>query len=160
MQQKSSTTADSFVKLVEDLYNHKWSFLSKRDDESFYSFMKTMEEERNLYVRARALGPRAVAEYHAIMRQSFFEEASKSYLTGKKDGIESQKEYINTGDAEFDHFRTEVIQHDWYADFSDDIKVWRRAKENLERLEGILKEKVNEPKYKMFFDYYRSTIKY
>lgn len=49
---------------------------------------------------------------------------------------------------EFDSYLTQLQQHDWFYDYSDDHSVWKRGEDSFKNLS---KQAANDPvKYEMF----------
>lgn len=142
----------------DEVHNHKWSFFFNFDDTSYYSFIKAMDEERALFQRALRIGPEGVTIFFNLQKRALSKYRSTVFNDGYEKGKQALAPIVETGDDEFDEFRKYVVNHDWFYDYTDDGSVWRRGNEQRKKIEGILKQKENDPKYKIFFDHYAAKM--
>jgi hypothetical protein len=141
MEDKKEITLEEFLNM---LATHTWSV----ECTSYMTFIRASRAEQELFRIAMAGGPRFVEalanakiqflkDIEADIRNSFNIDLSLQ-LTNQKNLLEG---YIETGDAEFDAFRKQVREHDYYYDFSDSATVYKHGEEQRRAIETIVREK-------------------
>ncbi len=118
--------------------------------DSFFDFFAAMNYLIKCFHESIRGGPQYVTTFVYHLRSMFYEELNKRIRDEKNKWDERERDHFETGDEEFDAFRRMVLNHDWYADFSDDSAVWHSAERRWHQIQEIVKAK--EGIYRTFLD--------
>ncbi len=119
------------------LRSHKWL----HEANSFQEAMEYGKKESEIQAIAWFNGPRYVEAYIRKMQNNIKTKIDEGHQKGFKYAEDIYASEIETGDKDFDNFRTLVKEFDWYYSFSDDINVYRKGKKAEQAILDIVADK-------------------
>jgi hypothetical protein len=142
---------------LENLYNKLGEHNFTLEATSFYELFQSIEADYAIFHEAKTHGIEGVLMYLAELEacRSVNEEAAHERgMISQKRLSDSTIEYLNKQleatrkkyMKPIDFFMEKLEAHDWYYEFSDDIKVYRRGKASEEELKKEAQE--NGPEFK------------
>ena len=139
-----------FNDYIDMLRNHKWPW----ECDNFSDLSESIRQEHRFTRIAFESNSDFMRAYVYAIRDKISDKVREAVREEHDRMLARLEVEAATGDAEFDAYRKDVLNHDYYYHYSDDGGVYRRGSEHAAKIKKIADEKggIYLAFYKHYYD--------